>query len=716
MIKVPVLTSDELRIPARFALLYELAYNLWWTWDPVALDLWRTVDPTLWNQYHNPIDMLRALDPDTWSALDESETFHDLYTEATRRFDEYLADQDTWWTREHEGELPEGPIAYLCAEYGIHASLPIYSGGLGVLAGDHAKAASDLGIPFIGTGLLYRRGYFSQEIDVTGDQQHMHPHLDIHQLPVRPVAGPTGGQLKVAVDFPGRQISAAVWLLQVGVIPLLLLDSDIPENDPADRPITHTLYVRGREMRFCQEMILGIGSVKALAAIGVEPAVWHVNEGHAALSILERLKDAVAGGSALEDAEEQIRARTAFTLHTPVPAGNEVFDFSIIERYLGYWPGLVGCDLGYLAHLGATEEGTGNNDRFDMGAMAIRMSSRVNGVSRRHADVVNKDWSHLLKAPALGVTNGIHTPGWISRDLDRLLTRHIGVNWRYKLVNDPSVFEAIRDIDDSEIWAAHVSQKRLLTRFARGRIRVQHARHGASPLELRSVETMFPSDRLTIGFARRFAGYKRATLMFHNKPWLQAILTNPDRPVQIVFAGKAHPADQWGSGLIQQIHELGNSPEFKGHLYVLEDYNLRMARFLVQGVDVWLNNPRPPEEASGTSGMKAALNGALNVSTPDGWWIEGYNQSNGWTFGTEYGNGDHAAQDNEDAVALYHTLQDQVVPTFFDRDEAGVPHAWVAMMKESIISVINDFSTARMVADYTEKIYLPLAEQVTGSR
>ncbi|HSR43718.1 MAG TPA: alpha-glucan family phosphorylase [Acidimicrobiia bacterium] len=716
MIKVPVLTSDELRIPARFALLYELAYNLWWTWDPVALDLWRTVDPTLWNQYHNPIDMLRALDPDTWSALDESETFHDLYTEATRRFDEYLADQDTWWTREHEGELPEGPIAYLCAEYGIHASLPIYSGGLGVLAGDHAKAASDLGIPFIGTGLLYRRGYFSQEIDVTGDQQHMHPHLDIHQLPVRPVAGPTGGQLKVAVDFPGRQISAAVWLLQVGVIPLLLLDSDIPENDPADRPITHTLYVRGREMRFCQEMILGIGSVKALAAIGVEPAVWHVNEGHAALSILERLKDAVAGGSALEDAEEQIRARTAFTLHTPVPAGNEVFDFSIIERYLGYWPGLVGCDLGYLAHLGATEEGAGNNDRFDMGAMAIRMSSRVNGVSRRHADVVNKDWSHLLKAPALGVTNGIHTPGWISRDLDRLLTRHIGVNWRYKLVNDPSVFEAIRDIDDSEIWAAHVSQKRLLTRFARGRIRVQHARHGASPLELRSVETMFPSDRLTIGFARRFAGYKRATLMFHNKPWLQAILTNPDRPVQIVFAGKAHPADQWGSGLIQQIHELGNSPEFKGHLYVLEDYNLRMARFLVQGVDVWLNNPRPPEEASGTSGMKAALNGALNVSTPDGWWIEGYNQSNGWTFGTEYGNGDHAAQDNEDAVALYHTLQDQVVPTFFDRDEAGVPHAWVAMMKESIISVINDFSTARMVADYTEKIYLPLAEQVTGSR
>ncbi|MBT8212679.1 MAG: alpha-glucan family phosphorylase, partial [Acidimicrobiia bacterium] len=456
MIKIPVLASDELRIPDRYALLYELAYNLWWTWDPVAHDLWRSVNPGLWNHYHNPIDMLRALDPNTWAALDESETFHDLYTEATRRFEEYLADTDTWWTRQHEGELPAGPIAYLCSEYGIHASLPIYSGGLGVLAGDHAKAASDLGIPFVGTGLLYRRGYFRQEIDVTGDQQHMHPHLDLHQLPVRPVAGPTGGQLKVAVDFPGRQILAAVWLLQVGVVPLLMLDTDIPENDPADRPITHTLYVRGREMRFCQEMILGIGSVKALEAVGVEPSVWHVNEGHAAFSILERLKDEVASGSTLEDAEERIRATTAFTLHTPVPAGNEVFDFSLVERYLGYWPGLVGCDLNYLADIGATHDVA--DRRFDMGAMAIRMAARVNGVSQRHAEVVNQDWNHLLARPAIGVTNGMHSPGWISRDLDRLLTRHIGVNWRHELVDNPEVFDAIRDIDDAEVWAAHLSQ------------------------------------------------------------------------------------------------------------------------------------------------------------------------------------------------------------------------------------------------------------------
>ena len=703
---IPVITSNDLRIPERYSLLYELAYNLWWTWDTVAQDLWRAVDSDLWNEYHNPIDMLRALDAGKWEALDESETFHDLYTEATRRFEQYVADDDTWWNRNHRDELAAGPIAYLCAEYGIHASLPIYSGGLGVLAGDHAKAASDLGIPFVGTGLMYRRGYFRQEIDATGDQQHMHPHLDLHQLAVRPVAGPSGGQLKVSVDFPGRQIHAAVWLIQVGVIPLLMLDTDVPENDPADRPITHTLYVRGREMRFCQEMILGIGSVKALAALGIEPAVWHVNEGHAALSLLERLERAVAGGTSLEEAEALVRSNTAFTLHTPVPAGNEVFDFSLAELYLGHWPGLVGCDLSYLAALGATEDGRAGS--FDLGAMAIRMSSSVNGVSQRHAGVVNQDWAHLLRGPALGITNGMHTPGWISRDLDRLLSRHIGVDWQHQLVGDPTVFDAIRDIDDSEIWAAHLSQKRLLSRFARGRIRGQLARHGASPNELRSVETMFPSDRLTIGFARRFAGYKRAALMFHNKPWLQAILTNPDRPVQIVFAGKAHPADKWGSGLIQEIHEFADSPEFKGHIYVLEDYNLRMARFLVQGVDVWLNNPRPPEEASGTSGMKAALNGALNVSTPDGWWIEGYNGSNGWVFGNEEGNGDHAAADNEDAVALYHTLQDQVAPTFFDRGPDGVPHAWVAMMKESIISVISEFSTARMVSDYAEKAYLPL--------
>ncbi len=707
MIKIPVLTSDELRIPERYSLLYELAYNLWWTWDPVGQDLWRTVAPGLWTEYHNPIDLLRALDPDTWVALDESETFHDLYTEATRRFEEYMNDTDTWWTREHGKALPSGPIAYLCAEYGIHQALPIYSGGLGVLAGDHTKAASDLGLPFVGTGLLYRRGYFRQEIDATGDQQHMHPHLDVRQLPVRQVAGPTGGQLKVAVDFPGRKVQAVVWLLQVGVVPILLLDTDIPENDPADRPITHTLYVRGREMRFCQEMLLGIGSVKALTSLGIEPSVWHVNEGHAAMSILERLKDTVAEGHSLAEAEELVRSNTAFTLHTPVPAGNEVFDFSLVERYFGYWPGLVGCDLGYLARLGASHDA--EDGRFDLGAMAIKMASTVNGVSQRHAGIVNDGWGHLLRSPAIGVTNGVHTPGWISRDLDRLLTRHISVNWRHKLVDDPGAFDAIRKIDDAELWAAHLSQKRLLTRFARGRIRGQFARHGASPNELRSVETMFPSDRLTIGFARRFAGYKRSTLMFHNKPWLQAILTNPDRPVQIVFAGKAHPADQWGSGLLQEVHELANSPEFKGHLYVLEDYSLRMAQFLVQGVDVWLNNPRPPEEASGTSGMKAALNGALNVSTPDGWWIEGHNGSNGWVFGSEHGNGDHAAQDGEDAVALYHTLQDQVIPAFFDRDDKGVPHAWVAMMKESIISVVNDFSTARMVSEYAEKVYLPLA-------
>ncbi len=709
MIKIPVLGSDELRIPDRYALLYELAYNLWWTWDSVAYDLWRSLDSTLWREYHNPIDMLRALDPETWELLDESETFHDLYTEATRRFEEYMNDEDTWWTRGHAGELPEGPVAYLCAEYGVHASLPIYSGGLGVLAGDHAKAASDLGIPFVGTGLLYRRGYFSQEIDALGDQQHMHPHLDIHQLPVRPVAGPTGGQLRVPIDFPGRTVHAAVWLLQVGVIPLLLLDTDIPDNDPADRPITHTLYVRGREMRFCQEMVLGIGSVKALKALGVEPSVWHINEGHAALSILERLKGAVNAGASLEEAEAEIRANTAFTLHTPVPAGNEVFDFSLVELYLGHWPGLVGSDLGYLAELGASHAGEGH--RFDMGAMAIKMASTVNGVSQRHAGVVKTSWHHLLRKPAIGVTNGVHTPSWISRDLDRLFTRHIGVNWQYKLIDEPEVFEKIRDIDDAELWGAHLSQKRLLTRFARGRIRTQLARHGGSPNELRAVESMFPSDRLTIGFARRFAGYKRATLMFHNRPWLQAILTNPDRPVQIVFAGKAHPADEWGSGLLQEIHQLTNAPEFKGHLYVLEDYNLRMARFLVQGVDVWLNNPRPPEEASGTSGMKAALNGALNVSTPDGWWIEGYNGSNGWLFGSESGNGDHAAQDNEDAVAMYHTLQDQVIPTFFERDAKGIPHAWVAMMKESIISVISAFSTERMVADYMEQVYLPLGRE-----
>ncbi len=702
---IPVLTYSELNIPKQFERLYDLAYNLWWSWDEAASDIWRVLSTELWEQYRNPVEVLKAIDSARWSLLADSETAIDSYQEAVRRFDDYMEAEDTWWDR-HHGDRMEGPVGYLCAEYGVHSSTPIYSGGLGILAGDHTKSASDLGVPFVAVGLMYRRGYFRQQVEADGAQQHQYPILDMSRLPIRPVASPTGGHLKVSVDFPGRAVRAAVWSLQVGRSTILLLDTDLPENEAADRPITHSLYVRGREMRFCQELVLGVGGARLMGALDLEPAVWHVNEGHAAMSLLERVASQVSRGVSLEEAERRVRASTLFTLHTPVPAGNERFDFQLAEKYLGWWPAAAGTDMAYLNQLGTSRPG--EEGMFDMGALAIRLATIVNGVSEKHGEVTNHSWEHLLASPALGITNGVHSPGWASRPIARLMSDTIGANWPTALVEEPEVAETIRDIPDAAVWAAHQSRKDLLTNFTRGRLRRQMARSGSSPDELRSIERMMPSNRLTIGFARRFATYKRANLLFHNVPWLQAILTNPDRPVQIVFAGKAHPADALGQDLIRQIFALAQTPELKGHLYLLEDYDMRMGRFLTQGVDVWLNNPRPPKEASGTSGMKAALNGVLNLSVMDGWWIEGFNGKNGWSFGYDHDIGDEGRQDGEDAVALYTLLQDHIVPLFYDRNDKGIPLGWVEMMKESMVSCTGQFSAHRMVADYANLAYLPI--------
>ncbi len=702
-VSIPTLSILELRIAPEFDRLYELAYNLWWSWNADANDLWRQIDADLWSQYRNPVEVLAACDESVWRRLEHSESFIDTYSRAVSAFDTYMAPKETWWDRHGRSG---GPVAYLCAEFGVHPSLPIYSGGLGVLAGDHAKAASDLGVPFVGVGLFYRRGYFRQTVDAVGAQQHNYPTLDPSRIPIQPVASTTGGQLRVPIEFPGRTVWAAVWRYQIGRVPILLLDTDIPENDPADRPITHTLYVRGREMRFCQELVLGIGGVRTLQALKINPAVWHVNEGHAAMSALERLSNEVEAGTTLEEATQKVSSNTLFTLHTPVPAGNERFAFNLAEKYLGWWPASAGTDMAYLNQIGTAREG--DQAFFDLGALAIRHAAVVNGVSKRHGEVVNGSWSHLLSSPALGITNGVHTPTWASRGLGRMVRQAVGDRWPNLLVEDTELVERIRQIDDEEIWNAHLRQKRIFAGFVRGRLRRQFARHGASPDDLRAVENMVHPEWLTIGFARRFATYKRATLLFHNVPWLQAILTNPDRPVQIVFAGKAHPADEHGQGLIRRIVELSRTPELRGHIFLLEDYDMRMGRFLVQGTDVWLNNPRPPQEASGTSGMKAALNGVLNLSILDGWWMEGYNEKNGFAFGLDWDTGDHGHQDNEDAVALYRMLQDRVVPLYYERDEDDIPREWVAMMKEASATAAHQFSTHRMVRDYAREAYIPL--------
>jgi starch phosphorylase len=677
---------------------------MWWSWHGEGRTLWSTVDPVGWERYHNPLELLASIDRMQWRLIEQVEAVHDRYQAAVREFDRYMTTRETWYDR--TGVQLPGPIAYLCTEYGVHDSLPFYSGGLGILAGDHAKSASDLGLPFVAVGLLYRRGYFHQEIDLDGDQQHFYPTLDLRRLPVRPVASTTGGQLKVPVEFPDREVLVAVWKLDVGRTPLLLLDTDIPENAVSDRPITHQLYVAGREMRFCQELVLGVGAVRALDALGIEPSVWHVNEGHAAMSVIERAARAFESGRTLDTVRGALRDRTAFTLHTPVPAGNEVFDRALAGRYLTPWAERMGLSVEDLLALATSHDGP--DQPFDLGALAIRFSSVVNGVSKRHGEIVSRDWRHLIGHDALAITNGVHTPTWIGRDAGRTLVRTYGRSWPTRLVEDPSLTEAARELPAETIWQAHQSRKEIFARFARGRLRRQLARQGASPDELRSIETMLSPDVLTLGFARRFATYKRATLIFRDRDRLRSILTDPERPVQIVFAGKAHPADQHGQAFIREIVHLSRSEEFRGRVYVLEDYDARMARFMVQGVDVWVNNPRPPMEASGTSGMKAAINGTLNMSVLDGWWLEGYNGRNGWAFGSPEAQSDHGAADHEDAQAFYEILSGEVATLYYQRAESGLPEAWIERMRESIISSLSRFSTHRMVSEYAELAYFPL--------
>lgn len=700
----PVVNHLDYPVPKSLERLVDLAHNLWWSWDPAGRSLWPTLDSGIWERTHNPMDIIRDIEPHRWLELEQLESVRERYVETADRFDRYLGRDDTWFqSTAPSPDESTGPYAYLCTEYGVHNSLPIYSGGLGILAGDHLKSASDLGVPLVAVGLFYRHGYFRQEIDADGDQQHISPSLDPHRMPIRPVASPTGGQLKVPVEVDDRTVTVAVWRLAVGRVPLLLLDTDVPENHPADRRITHTLYIRGREMRFLQELVLGVGAVRALDALGIKPSLWHVNEGHAALSFLERLAQRIGEGVDLEKARREIRQSTLFTLHTPVPAGNETFDSWIPEKYLGPWANRIGVDMGEVSAMARAHD----EHRFDLGALAIRFSEKVNGVSARHGEVVTRDWSWLIGHDAHSVTNGVHPQTWINREESALFTARFGRQWPIRLVEEPDLLDVGLEISDEDIWNIHVRRKRMLAHFARRRLQRQFARHGASPDEMRSVDHLFAADTLTLGFARRFATYKRATLMFRDVDRVAAILTNEARPIQIVFAGKAHPADDHGQALIRHLVELSRIPELSGHLFVLEDYDARMARFMVQGCDAWVNNPRPPMEASGTSGMKAAMNGVPNISVLDGWWVEGYDGDNGWAFGRKDESDDHLAADAHDADGFYRLLADEIAPAYYRRDDKGVPTEWVAVMRKAITSSIVRFSSQRMVAEYTDFAYRP---------
>ncbi len=709
-IEIPTLPSAAVRLPTQLEGLERLAYNLYWIWHPRVRVLFRRIDAGSWLRYRNPVPLIQA--QRNWSDIVGDVDLMAEYMTLLERFDNYMGNgSGQWFERRHSGELV-GPVAYFCAEYGLHESMGIYSGGLGVLAGDHLKAASDMALPFVGVGLFYRRGYFRQTIDADGHQEHAYPDYDPERLPLRQVADADGGPLRIPVELPGRTVWCAVWLAQVGRVPLLLLDTDIPDNDDADRPITHILYVRGREMRLHQEIVLGVGGVRALRALRITPAAWHLNEGHSAFMLVERTRELALAGLPLEDAFAQVRRNAVFTIHTPVSAGNERFEASLVRRLAAPLVQTGALDMEHILLLGRGVDD--DPEQFDMTAFSLRLTNGANAVSRLHAETANATWQQVADKPILGITNGVHPPSWLGEPV-RQLYQAQGADLENLDASDRKrrFWERLERMPDEQLWEAHRRQKLELAMFARRRLQLQFARHGEAPALLEELSDALDPEVLTIGFARRFATYKRAALLFSDEERLARIIFSEQRPIQIVFAGKAHPADRPGQRVIQDIFTRTRSPKLASRVFVIEDYDIRIGRYLVQGVDVWLNNPRRPLEASGTSGMKAAMNGIVNCSVLDGWWDEGYNGRNGWAISGREANPDEGAQDWADAQEIYRLLEEEIAPAYYDRDEDGLPRRWLALMKESMASTIWQFSTTRMLEEYVEQLYLPAATPAT---
>jgi glycogen phosphorylase len=701
-------------IPERIARLRELAYNLWWSWRPDAQDLYRQIDPELWEQdYHNPVDFLRDVRQRRLEAATQDESYLKQYDQVMAAFDSYMRADDTWFTRAYPNVRNE-TIAYFSAEFGLHESLPIYSGGLGVLAGDHAKETSDLGLPFVAVGFIYPQGYFRQQLDPSGWQEAIYSKLNFADIAAVPALTPAGHEVVVEVELPGRTIYAKVYRIQVGRNPLFLMDTDIHPNSPQDRELSARLYGGDQEMRVAQEIVLGIGGVRALRQLGINPTVWHMNEGHSAFLVLELARELVQQGKSLSDAMNEVRTHSVFTTHTPVPAGNDAFPLALIEKYFSqYWPQL-GLNRDDFMSVALQEQQWGPT--FAMTVLALKTSDRHNGVSKLHGEVARGMWHWLYPqtrpndVPITSITNGVHTATWLAPEMRRLFETYLGQDWEDNL-DEVALWKRIFEVPDEVLWDTKAALKRKLVMFARERTRQRHLRLGSPPL----VWPVLDEQAFTIGFARRFATYKRATLLFKDTERLKAILHRSDRPVQIIFSGKAHPADDPGKLFIQQVYQMSQQPGFAGKILFLEEYDMCVARALVQGVDMWLNTPRRPHEASGTSGQKASLNGAPNMSILDGWWPEAFNGRNGWAIGEarEYPNQDE--QDWLDAQQLYQLLEGEVVPLYYER-VGGVSAKWLAITKESIATVAPVFSTRRMVKDYVNQLYMPAAgvsDQVT---
>ena len=706
-------TLDRFIAPAQEK-LWAIARNMWWSWDQDSTSLFRDLDPVRWRELnHNPISLLSEIPLSKLERRAGELVLHGRINYAYRRLQEYLQ-ADRTWGGTHAGVLRPRPVAYFSAEFGLHESLPIYSGGLGVLAGDHVKSASDLDIPLVGVGLFYGQGYFRQWLDGTGWQHEEYLPTDVSQLPMAPAIGKNGQPVTIRIETRGASIAAKVWRVKVGRIDLLLLDTNVEGNTPEDRELTSRLYGGDGRVRVRQELLLGVGGFRALKAMGITPGVLHLNEGHSGFAVLEAIRSRMEEeGVGFDQALPHVSREVVFTTHTPVPAGHDRFNAGLMEEHFGPLREALGLSHDSFMGLGR-EYPSNHNEEFCMTVLGLRLSRRANAVSALHGEVSRAMWTGLYpgkledQVPIGHITNGVHVPTWLAPQMFRLYDRHLGIGW-HEHSGESRIWEGIETVDDGELWETHLSLKSRLLEFVRRRAKEQAERRGEAPETLLRLNRVLSPDALTIGFARRFATYKRANLLLADIEKLITMVNDPNRPIQFVFAGKAHPRDEPGKRVLQQIAELMRDPKFADKFVFVEDYDINVGRLFVQGVDVWLNNPRRPLEASGTSGQKVVLNGGLNLSVLDGWWAEAYDGMNGFAIGNGRTHSNMQVHDSRDGEDLYRVLREEVVPLFYQRDQDGLPRGWIKRMKRTIRTLGWRFNANRMVMDYTSKCYVPAA-------
>jgi starch phosphorylase len=693
------------KVPDRIGRLEELAYNLWWSWQPDARELFRELNYVLWRiGGHNPVKLLRQTSPERLEQVAADPHFLALYDSVMAKFDVGVLEQRSWFLANYP-DLLKGHVAYFSMEFAIHTSLPIYAGGLGILAGDTCKEASDVGIPFVGIGFMYPQGYFRQHISGAGTQEERYQQLDFDEAPIQPVLSSDGRRILVNVPLGEGVVSVGVWRVRVGRVDVYLLDTNVSENTPQQRQLSARLYVADQEARLQQEIVLGVGGIRVLRALRIQPALWHANEGHTAFLTLERVREEMEAGLSFTEAVQRVRSATIFTTHTPVPAGQDVFPAELVERYLSNYCNSLGISRRECLGLGQVPDSDGRF--FNMAALALRMSEQHYGVSRGHGAVARKMWQVLWPkmevddVPIFHITNGIHTPSWVASEMRELYEKYLAADWLERH-DDPSIWRKVQDIPDGELWNARRTLRHKLIDGADEWAQRAWANNDVEPHQLVGIGALLHPEVLTIGFVRRFAEYKRPALIFRDLERLKRIVRDPFRPVQIIFAGKSHPADFASKELVSRVFNLSLDRDFMGRIAFLEDYDMHMARYLSHGVDVWLNSPRRLNEACGTSGMKAVLNGVLHLSVRDGWWEEGYNGANGWAIGDTVKPATNEQEDEADAESIYRVLERDIVPLFYTRDRQGVPHGWMRMVKESIRTLAPRFCTRRMIKEYVE--------------